>query len=102
MDKIAAYEVLLEDHPLWIKEAEKKVDTRSALLGGAAVGGGLLAGAAMARRRAAPGLAAERQKLLRLSETKGRLEGRLFEKYKRQGMSSSQAQRKINRILSQA
>jgi hypothetical protein len=50
MDKLAAYEMLLEGHPLWDKEAEKKkyTDAEMAAVGGGALGvgagGGLVAG----------------------------------------------------------
>lgn len=57
MNKIAAYELLLENHPLWIKEAElpvtkitpvptKSIPTmgRAALAGGALGGGALYLG----------------------------------------------------------
>lgn len=65
MDKIAAYEMLLENHPLWaekLAEEERSNLGRNLAIGSGVAGAGLLAGLggrALLRRRAAAGAAAE-------------------------------------------
>jgi hypothetical protein len=99
MNKIAMYEALLEDHPLWDKEAKMDDSDRKALLAGGVAALGTVGGAYAAHRFQAPRIAREQQKLLKATQRKGRLSGQLFEKYRNQGMSARQAERKIDKIL---
>ena len=102
MDKIAMYESLLEDHPLWDKEAKMEDGDRKAMLAAGAATLGTLGGAYAAHRYQAPRIAAQQKKLLKATLRKGQLKGQLLEKYKSMGMSESKAKRKIAKIIQNA
>lgn len=51
MNKIAAYELLIEDHPLWTKEAEGAPKSKAGLLAAGLLGAGAMVPITMATER---------------------------------------------------
>jgi len=98
MNKIAVYEALLEDHPLWNKEAMLDDSDRKALLAGGVATLGTLGGAYAAYRIRRPGMQRQRQRLVDAARRTGRTKERLVEKYKSTGMSAGEANRMADRV----
>jgi hypothetical protein len=94
MDKIAMYLDILDDHPLWAKEAEMDPTHRNLLAGGAAA----LAGGYAVHRARAPGMRRALNEVVSSATRKGQLEQKLLAKYRSMGLSAQEARRRVAEV----